>query len=311
MVLGKRFDAFASWKLTRIGFFLGRVFPILHRLAFDSYFQWVVKTAWGEQDAEWRFEPAPSSADGFSSLIVNDQLIPELRAGNITSIHGVKTVTGPRSLELDDGTVIDDIGAIIACTGYEASFSMVESAISFSQPHGAVPRLPNLFQNIFPLEHADSLAFLNYCVVMESATTSREVAAMAIAQVWAGKSRLPAREEMQRQVERHQAWYVSRCLRYSVPQYEGLIEPDTWLRFINEAAGTGVYEHFGWTWAAWIFFLREPVLYWLMAWGVCSPFIYRVFETGKRKAWPGAREAIFRVNEQSDVDLGKKKPKVA
>jgi dimethylaniline monooxygenase (N-oxide forming) len=32
--------------------------------------------------------------------------------------------------------------------------------------------------------------------------------------------------------------------------------------------------------------------------GIWSPSIHRVFNTGKRKCWDGAREAIERVNER-------------
>ena len=50
------------------------------------------------------------------------------------------------------------------------------------------------------------------------------------------------------------------------------------------------------------FSLLNPKLYLLMAYGVCTPHLYRYFETGKRKAWPGAREAIERVNRESAED---------
>jgi dimethylaniline monooxygenase (N-oxide forming) len=243
-------------------------------------------------------------------MIVSDDLIPALRDGRIISVYGLRRIRGARSVELDDDSIIDDVDAIIACTGYHTSFDVLNpSVISFSKPHPDVRAMPNLYQNIFPLEYADSLACLNYVVLQDNAATAKELAGMAVAQIWAGKTKLPSRDAMISQVRIHQAWFVQRCLDSPMPQYDGLVQSHDWLRFVNIAAGTGVYEHLGWTLQSILFFLREPSLYLLMAWGVHSPHIYRVFETGKRKAWSGARAAILHINHESDIDLGKVKTK--
>ena len=44
--------------------------------------------------------------------------------------------------------------------------------------------------------------------------------------------------------------------------------------------------------------LRERRFCNLLMGGIWSPSIHRVFSTGKRKCWDGAREAIERVNER-------------
>lgn len=66
--------------------------------------------------------------------------------------------------------------------------------------------------------------------------------------------------------------------------------------FLHEAAGTGM-ENLGWGLQGWKFFLKDPKMSYLMNNGVETAHAFRFFETGKRKAWPGAREAIIHMNE--------------
>ncbi|KAF7563593.1 hypothetical protein G7046_g550 [Stylonectria norvegica] len=307
MVNGERFDKFATWKMTRLAFLIGRIFPAIHRFVYDMFFSWIVWKSWGRLDPQWRLDRTPFYATTISGMVVSDDLVPALRAGSVISTTGVRRICGPHSVEFDDGSVIDNVDAIIACTGYRNSLHLLNGIVKYSHPHPAVLPMPDLYQGIFAVEHADSIACLNYAIVQDNAATCRELAALAVAQVWAGKSRLPPREQMEVQLQQHRDWFVKRTLECPLPQYQGTVEPDKWLRFVNDMAGTGVYERFGWTVQGFRFCLSEPSLYRLMAWGVNSPHIYRVFETGKRKAWPGAREAIRHINRMSDIDLGSTK----
>ena len=306
MVDGERFDKFANWKMTRWGFVVAKHFPAVHRWVFDKFFSWIVKKSWGTLDPQWRLDRTPFYATTISGMVVNDDLIPALLAGRVTSTVGVKQVLGPRSVELDDGTILQDVDAIIACTGYRNTLRVLDGIITYSKPRPELPFIPDLYHGIFALGFEDSIACLNYAIVMDTAATCREISAMAVAQVWAGKSSLPPRADMELQIQRDNLWFVERCLETELPIYEGVREPSEWLRFVNDMAGTGVYEYLGWTWKGIRFWLSEPSMYKLMAWGVNSPHMYRVFETGKRMAWPGAREAIRDINRLSEIDLSVK-----
>jgi dimethylaniline monooxygenase (N-oxide forming) len=44
-------------------------------------------------------------------------------------------------------------------------------------------------------------------------------------------------------------------------------------------------------------------LYQQLAYGVGTPHLYRFFETGKRKAWPRALDAIKEANRESAKDI--------
>lgn len=308
MVGEQRFDAFASWRATRLGFLVSLYAPWLHMWAFYHFFASVANKTWGRLDPAWRLDPNRDCAVNISGMIINDHLVPALRQGKIKSVHGVARVKGGKTVELDDGREVE-VDVIVACTGYHTSFGPFGAAVTFSKPHQDVPPQPDLYRNIFPIDHADSLAVLNYIVAMDSAATMRELAGMAIAQVWAGKKSLPPRVEMRAQIDEQHTWFANKTLASPMTNFEGEMEPYSWLTWVDQMAGTGMFEHMGWTWKGIKFWLSEPRFCMLMGWGVNSPHLYRFFETGGRKAWAGARAAIMHVNELSDIDLGKKKKK--
>lgn len=306
MVGGQRFDKFASWKATRIGHWLGRYIPSLNLKLLNSVVGSAMQTSWGQIEDEFRFERKPEYVNNISTMLINDSLIPEMRAGRIVSVHGIRRVIGPRSIEMEDGTMIEGIDAIITCTGYHTPFTTLREGLNFTSPAEKIAPQPDLYQNIFALEYPDSLACLNFVVAPENAAGCRELAAMAIAQVWAGKSELPPHDVMQSHIKNHHRWFARRCATQPVPQLEGLIEGHSWLKFVHQTAGTGLYERLGWTWSGVWFSLKNPSLYFTMAFGVNTPHMWRLFETGKRKAWPDALKAILHVNHQSKEDLNQK-----
>ncbi|ROT43043.1 dimethylaniline monooxygenase [Sodiomyces alkalinus F11] len=285
-------DTFFSWKKLRLGFWAEHYVPGLFQLIVDGLIQ---RRAIQSRDAE--ISDRSIEGDG-GHLICSDHLVPLVQQGKIQSVRGIRRFTGPRSLELDDGSVLEEIDAVIACTGYRPDFSLLPD-LTFTQLGDDLPPFPDLFQNIFPPAYGDSLACLNYGIVTESAAPFRELQAMAVAQVWAGRSPLPPREAMERQVDDYQQWLGWR-MRVLTGTYFGKGRMYPWMKFLHRTAGTGMYEHMSWGWRGWWFWLRERRVCGMMGWGVYSPHMYRLFETGKRSAWPGARDAIIRVNEERE-----------
>lgn len=306
MVDGQRFDKLASWKATRIGHWLGRYIPPLNLKLLNSVMDSAMQKSWGQIEDEFRFERKPEYVNNISTMLVNDSLIPEMRAKRIVSVHGIRRVTGHRSLEMEDGSKLEDLDAIITCTGYCTPFDTLEDGLVFKSPATGISPQPYLYQNIFALQYPDSLACLNFVVAPENAAGCRELASMAIAQVWAGKSELPSHAEMESHIENHHRWFAKRCAAQPVPQLEGLIEGHSWLKFVHQTAGTGLYERLGWSWAGVWFSLWNPSLYVTLAFGVNTPHMWRLFETSRRKTWKGALEAILHVNRQSKEDLAQK-----
>lgn len=306
MVNGQRFDKFASWKATRIGHWLGRYVPSLNLKLLNSVMGSAMEKSWGHIEDEYRFERKPEYVNNISTMLINDSLVPEMRAGRIVSERGVRKVTGAYSIEMEDGTMLNDIDAIITCTGYYTPFDILKDGLTFTSPAEGVPPQPDLYQNIFALQHPDSLACLNFVVAPENAAGCRELAAMAIAQVWTGKSELPPHHVMQSHIKSHHQWFAKRCAVQPVSQLEGLIEGHSWLKFVHQTAGTGLYENLGWTWTGFCFSLLNPSLYFTLAFGVNTPHMWRLFVTGKRQAWSEALGAIEHVNRQSKEDLSQK-----
>lgn len=63
--------------------------------------------------------PAKTSA----LAIASDNFMTLLRSGELRSVAGFRRFVGSRSLELDDGTVLEDIDAVVCCTGYNAELA--------------------------------------------------------------------------------------------------------------------------------------------------------------------------------------------
>ncbi|KAH8660304.1 flavin monooxygenase-like protein [Xylariales sp. PMI_506] len=278
--------------------------PWLWAKIMDSAVDGNFKAHWGENKPEWGLVQCPSIRDGFHLIMCNDDLVPFIKEGKITSTKGIKRITGPKSVELDDGTVLEDIDTIIASIGYKDDMGLLSDAVSFVPAPGDAAPLPNLYMGIFPPEHPDSFAILSNVHVNAPQIPVRDLAAMALTQIWLGNSKLPDRPAMDAWLINHQAWIGARIAR-SHGVHRGEVPSIQYMPFLHEAAGTGLLEHLGWGPKAWKFWWSDSELYRAVAHGPSTGLAYRLFETGKRPAWEGARKAILEV--QAEVDEIKKK----
>ncbi|CAI4213413.1 unnamed protein product [Parascedosporium putredinis] len=137
-----------------------------------------------------------------------------------------------------------------------------------------------------------------YCTGYRNDFGLYDLASMALAQVWAGASAapLPSRKEMIRVTD---AAYDAACdeaERSLKVRHPGWVNGYEFMAWASDAAGTGVNEKLGWGPRGLAFWLANPGLCGLLMGGIYSPHMFRLFETGKRKAWEGAEEEIRRVN---------------
>lgn len=136
---------------------------------------------------------------------------------------------------------------------------------------------------------------------------ARELTAMAVAQIWAGKSTLPPKSEMIAWTKEHDQWRRPRIAR-EPNLHQGDIVTRPWMHFLHAAAGTELFEHVGWSWKAWKLWWSDRELYYALAYGPATAYGNRLFETGKRTAWPGARQAVLDVaDEVEKLKAGKLK----
>jgi len=297
--LGAPLDLVITRQKNILKFALDKYTPALSRWLFDWTIEQYSKKSF-KLDPSWRLSPAPSLAN--HQPVISDNLVDSLWARNITSVHGIYRFVDDYKVELTDRTVLR-VDAVIFCTGYEPDFSLTPEFSPLKLEEEEKSRagindapLARLYQNIFPPQYADSLAYMNYVAPTDGAITIIDLAAMAIAQIWKGASVLPSIKDMNAEISNHHKWI--RHLGKDDSVYVGIVRPGLWFAFLNRAAGTGVGENLGYGWEGWKFWLRERKLRNLMMRGVMTPFMYRVFE-GRRKRWEGARKAIFHVNEMA------------
>ncbi|KAI5459674.1 FAD/NAD(P)-binding domain-containing protein [Mariannaea sp. PMI_226] len=296
-------------KSAMIGF-LELNLPTLSQWVFDAMVKKLQDEAFVLRP-EWKLSPAPSIKHAVP--IVSDNLVQLLEAGKIQSVAGLKRISGPREVELTDGTHVQ-ADTIIWATGYKSEFSVLDATVDpnrhttpawTSAPGSRGKPLPRLYQNVFSLDYPDSLAFMGCVAFATGAFPVYDLCSMAVAQVWKGNSPLPTIQEMNKAVDRQHSFVCDIAKQGSaVP---GWVRQSEWLAWANQAAGTGVDEHLGWGYAGWKFYFQDRALYKLLMDGVYMPAIWRVFDSTKRKKWDGAREEIVKVNAAVEASKRKKK----
>jgi dimethylaniline monooxygenase (N-oxide forming) len=288
-------DLNITWRRRQIVAFFQRYIPGFYLWCTDKGLEWFMRNHWGKLDPEWRILPAPPVA--LSLPGASNSLIPLLREGKITSLHGIKRFTGPRSIEFDDGTVLDDVEAVICATGYTANLEVAPFLERTRPSDYEGPELVRLWMNIFPPQYADSMALLCHSAYGKNNGFSfNDVQSMAISNIFRGVHPLPPRQTMDLWIDKHQEWLAARWRAEPLGFNSSAVKTWEFQQFLHDAAGTGM-ENLGYGWKGWKFFLTDPKMSYLMNNGVETAHAFRYFETGKRRTWDGARDAIIKANE--------------
>ncbi|KAF4781481.1 dimethylaniline monooxygenase 2 [Colletotrichum scovillei] len=257
----------------------------------------------GKIDPAWRLleNVAPLSLHLAGCM---DTTLELLREGKVSSLYGIKRFLGGKKIEFTDGTVLDDVDSVVCCTGYTADFSLVPfvetskpKADAAGHPYGG-ESIARLYMNLFPPAHADSIAILAYSTYGKNNGFSfSDVTSMAISNIWRGVSAdmIPSRPKMERAIDRHQEWVAGRWHQENRSE-PGAVKQWEFQGFLHQAAGTGM-ENLGWGWRGWVTWFKDPYMVYLINHGVETAHAFRYFETGKRKTWDGAREAIIHMNK--------------
>lgn len=249
---------------------------------------------------EWNFTPTTSIH--FVRPLISETIIDHLESGAVRSVAGIRQVTSDTGIELEDGSNID-VDAIIFCTGYDRG-SLLANFIRYSGD----PALPNLYFNIFPPDYADSLVFMNYWFIGTGICEIADLVGIAIAQIFAGNSNLPTKEQMNQEIAKHHSVVREMAAREVAHPTGGAMEKfvdeASFRHFLHDMAKTRVNQMLGYGWEGWNFWWREPQLCSVLLTGIESPHLYRLFDPPsetRRKRWPAARAAIEIANEQLKV----------
>lgn len=297
---GKPADHLATRKLMGIADTFEQVSPALKNSILSNAINKSMHKSFPNIDPAWNLLPAPPPTH--SIPVMNDHIINLLSSGTISSTVGIDNITGSKSISLTDGTTLNDIDAIIFCTGYRSDFSILPPGIDPTSgvtpeydaaPFGtSIRKHARLYQGIFSPTYPDSLAFIAPYLII-SALTGADVVSQGIALVFSGAYRLPPSKEIESWCDTHYAWSVKQAHigRTPIGLVRGM-EVETWL---NHVCDNGLNEKLGWGWEGWSFWWRERELSDLLMKGVNTGFAYRLFD-GRRKKWDGAIEAIYKAN---------------
>lgn len=302
---GAVFDAALSVNITKFMLFGTTWFPSVLNWLLDKFMIAASKAAFPKAAKTWNFFPAPSIAT--TAPLIADEIYPLLESGFCEPVPTVARITGPKTIELKDGRVLEDIDAIIYTTGYDLSTPFVEKE---HNPHLTPGSPPYLYRGTFSLHEnpkvRDSIAFLGHAAVFFPGFVQQELIIMAVSQIWSGKSSLPPLGEMKAWYRDFMEWRQKLLNEQkSEATFYTLTQPLTdHMLWMEKTAGTDVFDHFGWfSRKAWSFWWSDRKLYNVCANGIFTPTIWRLFETGKRRAWPKAREQIFRDNEAAQAQV--------
>lgn len=304
---GKPSDLTLTVRLSKLKYAIAALSPALAELFFNTVVKSITNKAF-KLKPEWNIHPAPSILT--HQPIVSDNLIDCLANHSIINRPNIHHFTGPKSVEFTDGSTLEDIDAIICCTGFTRDFSLVPDMLPVLFPSTAKPDpwtshpnsdgrpLPHLYQNIFPLEHNDSVAYLSNFTYPTGYMPIVDLASMAVAQVWKGTSSLPSRDRMAEQIDSHHTWLVRQLQKGTVAS--DFVQDESWAKAMHDLAGTACNEMLGYGTAGWKWWFSDPGFAGLVMGGVESAFVMRLFE-GKRKKWEGAKDAILEVNRQAEA----------
>ncbi|KAF4448423.1 hypothetical protein F53441_8146 [Fusarium austroafricanum] len=253
---------------------------------------------------------------------VSDDLAGYLLSGRLRSAPGIKEISGPKSVKFVDGTEATDIDLILFCTGLSPDLAafmpkeydpynvdLAPKSFAKLEPHyTADRRVARLYRGFMSIQCPHQLAFLGTTLAKRPAWQLYDLMTMALAQLWGDKYPMPSKAEMDRDADDFIANIVKLSKGGDV-KFTGVIGHkgfDTWL---NEVAGTGLYEHLG-SWTSkrsWKLWWKDRELYNNCMTGIISAHMLRLFDTGRgRKPWAGARQAIMEANEAAK-NVGKSK----
>ncbi|CEJ62747.1 hypothetical protein PMG11_11238 [Penicillium brasilianum] len=206
-------DHTLTYRSTRLGDALAAYFPDFAERLMIRTLEKLQNTVFNIP-SEWDLKPVPLLRHALP--IITDDLVVELEAARAMSVPKIKRVIGKGAVQLEDDTVLDEIDAIVFCTGYhKTDWALVGDELDPTRH--TTPRwgsancstnhqLPRLYQNIFSLDRPHSLAYIGVFSGLISGFTMSDLASMALAQVWKGNSALPSAAEMNNHVNMHHNW---------------------------------------------------------------------------------------------------------
>lgn len=323
VIEGKAFDHSMSYRMGCILRFISGWTPGLFMSMMAKGLQAAQQKAfpWLKTHASFSApRPAPSAPMLHKIPIFSDDLAYNLRDGIVQSVASVRRATGPRAVELDDGSTLENLDVIVVCSGYHYDFSVVPGAGNPVDParapdgyariraapyYDADNPFARLYRGYISEAYPASLAFLGHFIVLGPTWVTYDLATMALASLWAGRAPLPSPREIEADIDAHYAFMVAALHRDRVPYLGVRVRGGDTFDWLNDKAGTGLPRLLGsWTVAACRLWWSDRRFYNLLMDGVNLPAVYRLFDEsrtgggGGRVPWSGARAHIEKTNDE-------------
>ena len=126
---------------------------------------------------------------------VNDELHHRIITGSIIAKHDIKEVS-ESSVVFTDGSVVDNIDALIYATGFKLSFPFAQKIIPVKQDYYV-----SLHKHIFlPDVDQQTLAIIGVVAVSGPVLPVIEMQARVAAEVFAGRCMLPSKTDMVKEI---------------------------------------------------------------------------------------------------------------
>ncbi|XP_047443406.1 flavin-containing monooxygenase 5-like isoform X2 [Mugil cephalus] len=207
--------------------------------------------------------------------LINDDLPGRVLQGALVMKPNLKGFK-ESGVVFEDGTVEEDIHAVVFCTGYKGNFPFLPSALS-EGPNGEL----TLYKRLFPPSlQQPTLAIMGLFQTKGPIMPIVEMQARWAVKVFTGVSWLPLKEKMLEVTESERSRYMKsfKCPRAAALQVEYI----SYLDFMAEQIGVRPNLL--------TLLLRDPVLWVKVFCGPCTPYQYRLTGPGQ---WAGARHAIL------------------
>ncbi|KAM3620617.1 uncharacterized protein V6R79_025956 [Siganus canaliculatus] len=176
----------------------------------------------------------------------------------------------------EDGTVEENIDAVVFCTGYIGKFPFLPPALS-EGPHGQLTLYKKVF---YPSLLKPTLAIIGLVQAEGAVVPCVELQARWAVRVFTGLCHLPSPKKMLKVIESE--FQANRRSFTSQEQAALFVDYISYLDFIAKEIGVrpNLLR----------LFLTDPVLWAKVFFGPCTPYQYRLTGPGQ---WSGARQAIF------------------
>ncbi|XP_068098730.1 dimethylaniline monooxygenase [N-oxide-forming] 2-like [Hyperolius riggenbachi] len=228
--------------------------------------------------------------------LVNDELPSHILSGSIIIKPGVTKFT-ETAAHFWDGTVVDNLDAVIVCTGFDCDFPFLdESVFKMDESKGS------LYKKIIPLGiEKPTIAFLSFVRPVGSHMVLSELQSRWATRLFKGLHKLPdpgnIKREMLKDQERRKKWFATSEDNFRRTNYISYLD--------DLASDIGVKPNI------WKLFFTDPILAFNIVFGIFSSYQYRLNGPGK---WPGARKAILthweRIHKPLNTRVSKQDPKL-